>query len=536
MNRHLKTMLALALAILMTLGAVGLAETLPEDEYSEYDENYDSTENYDHDIGSDYEDIRQLNTIEVSLHGDFVAARKVGQDAWQDVDTDVLGVAELGGLLYYVHGTEEAYELRQFDFLVTPGQQVMALPDHCTGALCELNGELYVIDADGSLYQVRPADRQYTLLETSDAISNADMRAEDGELVFFTTDEDGTEQVLRRYTPSASAEALDDVDDVYESEIEQPIETAEKVAGSSGYAMLERGDRGELVRKLQRRLAALNYLSGSVDGSFGAQTERAVELFQKAIDWSQTGVATEAMQKRLFASDAPKRKVTTYVELEHGDTGERVKTLQRRLKALGYFNGSIGGNYLDLTETAVKKFQKKIGVKQTGIATVSLQKKLFAKNAPHYNDGYVQLKHGSTGERVKKLQRRLKELGYFTGEIGGNYLDLTESAVKKFQKKTGATQNGIASVSLQKKIFAKNAPHYNDGYVELKYGSTGERVKKLQRRLKTLGYFKGDIGGNYLDLTESAVKKFQKKIGVKQTGVATVSLQKKIFAKNAPHK
>ena len=43
-----------------------------------------------------------------------------------------------------------------------------------------------------------------------------------------------------------------------------------------------------------------------------------------------------------------------------------------------------------------------------------------------------------------------------------------------------------------------------------KYGCKGEDVKEIQRRLKTLGYFSGTIGGNYLTKTETAVKAFQK--------------------------
>lgn len=34
---------------------------------------------------------------------------------------------------------------------------------------------------------------------------------------------------------------------------------------------------------------------------------------------------------------------------------------------------------------------------------------------------------------MKKLQRRLKQLGYFDGDIGGNYLTKTTKAVKEFQ-------------------------------------------------------------------------------------------------------
>lgn len=52
-------------------------------------------------------------------------------------------------------------------------------------------------------------------------------------------------------------------------------------------------------------------------------------------------------------------------------------------------------------------------------------------------------------------------------------------------------------------IFSRNK------YPILKVGSTGEDVKTLQRILREKGFFKGEIGGNFYSLTESAVKRFQ---------------------------
>ena len=43
------------------------------------------------------------------------------------------------------------------------------------------------------------------------------------------------------------------------------------------------------------------------------------------------------------------------------------------------------------------------------------------------------LKQGSTGEDVKAVQQRLKNWGYYTGEVDGIYGSLTEEAVIRFQ-------------------------------------------------------------------------------------------------------
>ena len=53
-------------------------------------------------------------------------------------------------------------------------------------------------------------------------------------------------------------------------------------------------------------------------------------------------------------------------------------------------------------------------------------------------------RYGSTGEEVKKIQKKLKEWGYYEGEIDGIYGSETFSAVKNFQQKNGLKVDGIA--------------------------------------------------------------------------------------------
>ncbi len=57
---------------------------------------------------------------------------------------------------------------------------------------------------------------------------------------------------------------------------------------------------------------------------------------------------------------------------------------------------------------------------------------------------YAVSKYGSTGDEVKTLQKKLKELGYYKGEIDGIFGSQTQSAVKSFQRNVGITVDGIA--------------------------------------------------------------------------------------------
>ncbi len=325
--------------------------------------------------------------------------------------------------------------------------------------------------------------------------------------------------------------------------------------GQTGYVQLKKGDKGDAVKNLQQKLKELGYFTGTPAGNYGDLTVAAVKRFQKALGEKQDGIASVSLQKKLFENNGVVEKPTTapnqYKLLKKGNKGDDVKKLQQQLKKLGFFTGSPAGNYGTLTVSAVKRYQKALGLKQDGIASVELQKQLFSSDplskatpkptaTPKPSSKYKTLKKGSKGSEVKKLQKKLKELGYFTGNPAGNYGSLTVAAVKRFQKAKGLKQDGIATAALQEKLFSTGATakptatpkpgSSTSDYRKLKKGSKGNDVKALQKKLKELGYFTGTPAGNYGKLTVAAVKRFQKANGIKQDGIATASLQKKIFA------
>ena len=53
-------------------------------------------------------------------------------------------------------------------------------------------------------------------------------------------------------------------------------------------------------------------------------------------------------------------------------------------------------------------------------------------------------KLGSRGEEVRRIQKKLKELGFYKGSVDGIYGSATQKAVKAFQKNCGITADGIA--------------------------------------------------------------------------------------------
>lgn len=139
------------------------------------------------------------------------------------------------------------------------------------------------------------------------------------------------------------------------------------------------------------------------------------------------------------------------------------------------------------------------------------------------------LKYGMDGEEITKLQTKLTELGYYTGNLSGRFREGTRAAVKKFQFDYALEETGEADAETLNKI-------YTADFRALQKKDSGEDVKKLQSRLTELGYYHGKISGNYLEGTYSAIADFQEKSGFAVTGKADVATLTLLYSENAQHK
>ena len=218
---------------------------------------------------------------------------------------------------------------------------------------------------------------------------------------------------------------------------------------------LRMGDSGSAVKDLQTKLKKLGYYDGTVDSTFGSGTYAAVKAFQKKYNLTADGVAGSETLKKLDSAYKNADSDKDDGSLRKGATGTAVKTLQTKLKKLGFYNASIDGDYGDTTVAAVKAFQKKYNLTADGVAGSETLKKLDSayKNADsNTSTDDDSLRKGATGTAVKTLQTNLKKLGFYTAYVDGSFGSTTESAVKAFQKKYGLTADGVAGSATLKKI------------------------------------------------------------------------------------
>ncbi len=67
------------------------------------------------------------------------------------------------------------------------------------------------------------------------------------------------------------------------------------------------------------------------------------------------------------------------------------------------------------------------------------------------------LRNGSQGEKVRELQERLQELGYYQGEVDGQFGPGTKEAVVAFQARNGLDADGLAGEETQKMLYSEEA-------------------------------------------------------------------------------
>ena len=291
---------------------------------------------------------------------------------------------------------------------------------------------------------------------------------------------------------------------------------------------VEKASNAATLKKIQKRLAELGYLSDTDD------TVPAVKLFEVACGQMASGDMSEAVQEILFSDTAPSFEYSYggYVNLMEGSSGEAVSRLQARLLELGYAQGEADGEYAAATTSAVRLFQNTNGLKETGVATKFVQAVMFSNFALNVDGETLQtlvsesvettevevaeveiieaesetidedaLRVGSVGAEVRDLQYRLADLGYTVSQ-SGEYDEATAQAVGAMQQQLGVNVTLTADSSFLRFIMTDAAPAYGTDYAkgekysDLEFGAEGETVKKLQKRLVLLGYLSEDDATN----------------------------------------
>ena len=269
-------------------------------------------------------------------------------------------------------------------------------------------------------------------------------------------------------------------------------------APDGGYVLLRENNMGAPVIKLQMAMKARAFYKGEIDGLYGAGLKGAVMAFQLAYGLNPDGMAGVDTQRLLYENVYPARSaqpaatpmitpiisyvtVTSapdgaYVTIKEGDSGALVKTLQQALKDRNFYPGEADGLYGKETTDAVIAFQRAVALTPDGMAGIDTQNALFKSavaatdrpvltavpfqanvtSAP--NGDYVTLLPGNIGALVISLQQKLKDQGFYAGEVDGMYGAGTKDAVMNFQRENGLKQDGEASPAVLRLLYEGKFP------------------------------------------------------------------------------
>lgn len=163
---------------------------------------------------------------------------------------------------------------------------------------------------------------------------------------------------------------------------------------------------------------------------------------QKGLSVANTVAATPVPASGIF---------TTY--LYQGMEGDEVLRLQKVLAQQGFFSAEPNGTFGPLTVAAVKKFQAARSLSALGVVGPATRAALnalsdmpeTAKNTESSGNKFIFenfLKWGDENADVMELQKKLKALGFFTGEASGYFGPATYAAVVKLQVAHGLDPKG----------------------------------------------------------------------------------------------
>ncbi len=252
------------------------------------------------------------------------------------------------------------------------------------------------------------------------------------------------------------------------------------------------------------------------------------------------------------------------------DSTAYIVFMQNRLIELGYLRDAADGVFGENTQTAVKAFQRNNGLPDTGVADSATQEKLYSDvNAlnPMSEDSNM------FGGETTRVQTMLGQWGFYGGAVDGEPGSNTSTAIRTFKRYMRAFQpsfgvtptpeptatpnpNGLFGDMpvVEDELLVTPAPtsdpltddsvtnavmEYVDGERDfvvfrqtVREGDSGDEALRVQTRLHQLKYLyatDGVFGG----LSTRALKYFQRKNGLQETGVADAETQQVLFSAKA---
>ena len=272
--------------------------------------------------------------------------------------------------------------------------------------------------------------------------------------------------------------------------------------------ILKNKSKGTAVKLLQKELKSLGFFSGKIDGIYGSGTVNAVTNFRLAHGMSEKGNLDNDTVWELYKEQGkPTLKV--------GSASVAVFAAQRVMWVSGYLSETPDGKFGKTTLTAAQSYMKAAKDKMTEFMKAKAEKEAAVTELPR------------AGQSSQAVENDTFESVVDESDMPIVVDEPLPTAVP--EPSTDFSMDGNITADWLEFMFSGNMPYSQ----ELKKGSKGAAVKRLQKRLKALKYLGSSADGQFGTGTVRALKYFQYRNGLEQTGKLDVATQKKLYSEDA---
>lgn len=272
------------------------------------------------------------------------------------------------------------------------------------------------------------------------------------------------------------------------------------------------------VASLQNRLTELGYYKGSIDGKYGSGTAEAVRFFQTVNHLEVTGNADYRTITTLYSDEAVMDPAPTPTPIINGVSGDDIQALQDQLVLYGFLGKGADGIYGDKTKDAIRRAELYIHNKQ--------EQYYLAHPTPSPSPTPLLITPTPTPEITPQMTK-----DPIWRSMYPNYSVIPSPTPTLRIAPTATPYNPEGNVT-QNFLQALYSPAF-DVYAEtVQNGVEGDEARRVQNRLLTLGYLRS-ADGVFGPKTELALKYFQVKNGLPETGIADEATQRKLYSESA---
>ena len=287
--------------------------------------------------------------------------------------------------------------------------------------------------------------------------------------------------------------------------------------------LLERGDRGEEVRALQKRLRELGFMTGAADGKYGPKTEEAVLKFKQHV----YRLYEEHLERERLAREAEAMlREDTEENPAQADVNEDDKAENEAADGHTEENPAQA----DVNEDEAAEDDSADEHTEGNPAQADRNEDEAAEDDTA--DGHTEVNPAQADVNEDEAAEDETADGHTEGNPA--QADVSEDEAAENDTADEHTEEPVMDGKVDEETYRLLIEKGFDEYqARLSHGSRGAEVSRLQEKLKILGYLTGRADGIFGQKTARAVTAFQQRNKLAQDGIAGERTQRLLFSEAA---